>query len=596
MIGAVVLSAPHCARAQQGYAVITQNGVPMKTRDGVTLYSDIYRPRADGTFPVILMRTPYDKSVSWAVGPAYQIAAHGYVVIVQDVRGRYTSEGEWYPFRHESNDGYDAVEWAAALPSSNGKVGMIGGSYVGATQMLSAIAHPPHLAGICPVVTASNYHDGWTYQGGALEQWFDQNWATQLATNTMWRLIAKNTNALLGAPVLPLTHYPAFNYVSLPAGAEATAELAPYYLDWLAHPDYDAYWKQWSIEEHFSDIQVPALHIGGWYDIFLAGTLRNYMGIKAHGGTDEARKGQRLLVQIGGHAGFGRRIGDVEFGDDALKFPSTEVVLAWYDYLFKGVQNEFATVPVRIFVMGENKYRQESDWPPPEAKLTRYFLHSGGSANSLRGDGGLSLTPPKKETPDKFTYDPANPVPTIGGSLCCDAEHYEPGPRDQRASENRDDVLVYSTKPLAEDMEITGPVTLELWVRSSAVDTDFTAKLVDVSPVGFAMNLTDGILRMRYRDSQEKPGLMNPDQVYKISVDLWATSNVFKKGHIIRLEVSSSNFPRFDSNLNTGADQATSREFVSATNTILHDSEHPSALLVPVITAGGAANGASGSQ
>ena len=596
MICAVVLSAPHCARAQQNYAVITQNGVPMKTRDGVTLYSDIYRPRADGTFPVILMRTPYDKSVSWAVGPAYQIATHGYVVVVQDVRGRYTSEGEWYPFRHESNDGYDAVEWAAALPSSNGKVGMIGGSYVGATQMLSAIAHPPHLAGICPVVTASNYHDGWTYQSGALEQWFDQNWATQLATNTMWRLIAKNTNALLGAPVLPLTHYPAFNYVSLPAGAEATAELAPYYLDWLAHPDYDAYWKQWSIEEHFSDIQVPALHIGGWYDIFLAGTLRNYMGIKAHGGTDEARKGQRLLVQIGGHAGFGHRIGDVEFGDDALKFPSTEVVLAWYDYLFKGVQNEFATVPVRIFVMGENKYHQESDWPPPEAKLTRYFLHSGGSANSLRGDGGLSLTPPKKETPDKFTYDPANPVPTIGGSLCCDAEHYEPGPRDQRASENRDDVLVYSTKPLAEDMEVTGPVTLELWARSSAVDTDFTAKLVDVSPVGFAMNLTDGILRMRYRDSQEKPGLMNPDQVYKISVDLWATSNVFKKGHIIRLEVSSSNFPRFDSNLNTGADQATSREFVSATNTILHDSEHPSALLVPVITAGGAANGTSGSQ
>jgi putative CocE/NonD family hydrolase len=595
MIGAVVLSAPHCVHAQQSYAVITQNGVPMKTRDGVTLYSDIYRPRADGTFPVILMRTPYDKSVSWAVGPAYQIATHGYVVILQDVRGRYTSEGEWYPFRHESNDGYDAVEWAAALPSSNGKVGMIGGSYVGATQMLSAIAHPPHLAGICPVVTASNYHDGWTYQSGALEQWFDQNWATQLATNTMWRLIAKNTNALLGAPVLPLTHYPAFNYVSLPAGADATAQLAPYYLDWLAHPDYDAYWKQWSIEEHFSDIRVPALHIGGWYDIFLAGTLRNYMGIKAHGGTDEARKGQRLLVQIGGHAGFGRRIGDVEFGDDALKFPSTDVVLAWYDYLFKGVQNEFATVPVRIFVMGENKYHQESDWPPPEAKLTRYFLHSGGSANSLRGDGGLSLTPPKKETPDKFTYDPANPVPTIGGSLCCDAEHYEPGPRDQRTSENRDDVLVYSTKPLGEDMEVTGPVTLELWARSSAVDTDFTAKLVDVSPVGFAMNLTDGILRMRYRDSQEKPGLMNPDQVYKISVDLWATSNVFKKGHIIRLEVSSSNFPRFDSNLNTGADQATSREFVSATNTILHDAEHPSALLVPVIPAG-AANGASGSQ
>jgi len=588
-IYAVVLTAPHGVRAQQNYAVITQNGVPMKTRDGVTLYSDIYRPKADGKFPVILMRTPYDKSVGWAAAPAYQIATHGYVVVVQDVRGRYTSEGDWYPFRHESNDGYDTIEWAAALPSSNGKVGMMGGSYVGATQMLSAIAHPPHLAGICPVVTASNYHDGWTYQGGALEQWFDQNWTTQLATNTMWRWIAKNTNALLGAPVLPLTHYPTFNYASLPAGPDATAQLAPYYLDWLAHPDYDGYWKQWSIEEHFSDIQIPALHIGGWYDIFLAGTLRNYMGIKAHGATDEARKGQRLLVQIGGHAGFGRRIGDVEFGDDALKFTSTDVVLAWYDYLFKGVQNKFATVPVRIFVMGENKYHQESDWPPPENKLTRYYLHSSGSANSLRGDGGLSLTPPKKETPDKFTYDPANPVPTIGGSLCCDAAHYEPGPRDQRAVENRNDVLVYSTKPLAEDMEVTGPVTFELWASSSAVDTDFTAKLVDVSPGGFAMNLTDGVLRMRYRDSQEKPELMNPDQIYKISVDLWATGNVFKKGHILRLEVSSSNFPRFDRNLNTGADQATSREFVSATNMILHDAEHPSALLLPVIPAGAAA-------
>jgi hypothetical protein len=336
---------------------------------------------------------------------------------------------------------------------------------------------------------------------------------------------------------------------------------------------------------------VPALHIGAWYDIFLTGTLRNYMGIKARGGTDAARNGQRLLVQIGGHAGFGRRIGDVEFGDEAIKFPSTEVLLAWYDYLFKGAQNEFADAskPVHVFVMGENTYRQESDWPPPQAKSTRYFLHSAGSANSLRGDGGLSLAPPKKEAPDKFTYDPANPVPTIGGSLCCDAEHYEPGPRDQRASENRDDVLVYSTKPLAEDMEVTGPVTLELWAESSAVDTDFTAKLVDVSSTGFATNLTDGILRMRYRDSQEKAELMNPDQAYKISVDLWATSNVFKKGHILRLEVSSSNFPRFDRNLNTGADQATGRKFVSATNTILHDAEHPSAILIPVIPAGAAA-------
>jgi putative CocE/NonD family hydrolase len=568
----------------QTYEVIVQTGVRMETRDGVTLRADIYRPKADGKFPVILMRTPYDKSVGWAAAPAFQVASHGYIMIVQDVRGRYTSDGEFYTFRHEIADGYDAVEWAAALPYSNGKVGMTGGSYVGATQMLASIAHPPHLAGIMPTVTSSNYHANWTYHGGAFEQWFDQNWTTQLATNTMWKLIEKDTNALVGTTTLPLTQFPAFNYEALPAGASITKSIAPYYLDWLAHPSYDAYWKQWSIEERFADVQVPALHIGGWYDIFLNGTLRNYMGIKAHGGNEAARNGQKLLIQIGGHAGFGKKIGDVEFGDHAVEFPPGQVLIDWYDFLFKGIQNEFATdKPVHVFVMGEDRYQQFSDWPPPEMKATRYYIHSNGSANSLRGDGSLSTIAPKKESADKFTFDPANPVPSIGGSLCCDMIHYEPGPRDQRSAENRNDVLIYSTKPLEQDMQVTGPVTFEAWVKSSAVDTDFTAMLVDVAPDGFAKNLADGILRMRYRDSDEKPDLINPDQIYKITVDLWATANTFQKGHIIRLQVSSSNFPRFDRNLNTGADQATSKDFVTAANTILHDADHPSALILPVI-------------
>src|SRR5580693_9400839 len=210
MVCAVWLAAPPCVRAQQTYAVITQNGVSMKTRDGVTLRSDIYRPRADGTFPVILMRTPYDKSVGWAAAPAYQVASHGYVFIIQDVRGRYTSEGEWYPFRHDSEDGYDAVEWAAALPFSNGKVGMTGGSYVGATQMLAAIAHPPHLAGICPVDTASNYHDNWTYQGGAFEQWFNESWTSGLAEDTVSREVPNDSNATKGIWRLPLASNPLF--------------------------------------------------------------------------------------------------------------------------------------------------------------------------------------------------------------------------------------------------------------------------------------------------------------------------------------------------------------------------------------------------
>lgn len=565
--------------------MIVQYDVPMKTHDGVTLYADIYRPTSSEKFPVILMRTPYDKSVNWAVAPTSKIVSRGYVLIIQDVRGRYRSEGEWYPFRHEQADGFDAVEWAAGLPYSDGQVGMMGASYVGATQMLAAIAQPPHLAAIAPNMTASNYHDGWTYQSGALEQWFDQNWTSQLAQNTIERLIHQNTNALVGAPTLPLTNYPVFNFGQLPADAQLTQMIAPYYFEWLAHPSYDNYWKQWSIEENFSKIAVPMLQVGGWYDIFNAGTLRNYVGAKKYGANEATRTRQHLLIEIGGHAGFGRRIGDVDFGPHALENVYTDVILDWYDFLFKGIKNEFAIdKPVKLFTMGANEYRQEDDWPPPQAHATKYFLHSNGHANSLRGDGSLSTSAPKSEPPDSYVYNPGNPVPTIGGPLCCDEEHMEPGPRDQRPVENRDDVVDYSIGPLVQDLEVTGPVTADLFVRSSAVDTDFTGKLVDVGPDGFAQDLTEGILRMRYRASQEHSELMNPEQTYEITVDLWATSNVFLRGHSLRLEISSSNFPRFDRNMNTGEEARFARNFVPATNVILHDTQHPSALILPVVS------------
>jgi uncharacterized protein len=583
------LVTPHPAHSQDAPPVIAtdiiiQHDVPMKTRDGVTLHADIYRPKSADKFPVILMRTPYDKSVNWAVSPVFKMVPRGYVVIIQDVRGRYTSEGEWYPFRHEQADGYDTVEWAAALPYSDGKVGMIGASYVGATQMLAAIAQPPHLTAIAPNMTASNYHDGWTYQSGAFEQWFDQNWTSQLAQNTLERLIHQNTDARVGTAALPIANYPVFNFGQLPADAQLTAAIAPYYLDWLAHPDYDDYWKQWSIEENFSKITVPMLQVGGWYDIFNAGTLRNYMGAKAHGATEAARTQQHLLIEIGGHSGFGRRIGDVDFGPHAVENGYTDVILDWYDFILKGIKNQFATdKPVKLFVMGANEYRQEDDWPPPQARTTKYFLHSAGKANSVRGDGSLSTSLPKSEPADNYVYNPANPAPTVGGPLCCDAEHMEPGPRDQRAVENRDDVLVYSIGPLTSDLEATGPVTADLFVKSSAVDTDFTAKLVDVAPDGFAQDLTEGILRMRYRSSPEHVTLMNPGQICEITVDLWATSNVFLKGHSLRLEISSSNFPRFDRNLNTGEEIKFARTMATANHTILHDAQHPSALILPVM-------------
>lgn len=566
--------------AAESYDVVVQRALEVSMRDGVVLKADVYRPKAEGRFPVLLQRTPYDKR--GAVDFGYKAAAHGYVVIVQDVRGRYTSEGEWYTFKHESDDGYDTIEWAAALPYSNGKVGMWGGSYVGATQMLAAIAHPPHLAGICPVVTSSNYHESWTYQGGAFEQWFNESWTSGLAQDTLNIRVHKETNARQLIRKLPLDSYPLFNLASISVDSTLTASLAPYFLDWLSHPNYDEYWKRWSIEEHFSDIKVPALHMAAWYDIFLGGSLRNYLGIKAHGGSEAARNGQHLLIAIGGHAGDGRKIGDVDFGPAAEEFEHEDITLAWYDYLFKGVQNEFAKKPVKIFVMGTNQWRQEDEWPLARAKATKYFLHSAGKANSLNGNGSLSTTAPASEPQDQYVYDPANPVPTIGGPLCCDSDHLKPGPFDQRSAEARGDVLVYSTPAFAKDTEVTGPISLELFAKSSAVDTDFTAKLIDVAPDGFAQNLTEGIIRARYRGSREKPELMNPGEVYKFTIDLWSTSNVFRKGHILRLEVSSSNFPRFDRNLNTGEDIKSAQTFVSATNSVYHDAEHPSVLTLPI--------------
>lgn len=579
----VILTTP--SFANESYSVKVERNVEVKMRDGVILRGDIFRPEAEGKFPVLLQRTPYRKSPwGYDIDFAQRAASRGYVVFLQDVRGRYTSDGDWSPFVHESEDGYDTIEWIAAKPYSNGEVGMFGGSYVGATQMLAAIAHPPHLAGICPVVTASNYHDGWTYQGGAFEQWFSESWTTGLAQDTVEHKLQRIPNSQEDVNALPLAAYPVFNLNPPRIINASAASVAPYFLDWLAHPAYDDFWKRISIEEHYTDIRVPALHVGAWYDLFLGGTLRNYIGIKAAGCTEEARKGQRLLVVIGGHSGGGRKIGDIDFGPEAEKFNENEITLHWYDFLFKGVQNTFGTgKPVKIFVMGLNHWREEDDWPLARAKSTKYFLHAQGAANSSGGNGSLSTSAPASEPADKFTYDPANPAPTVGGPLCCDSDHLAPGPRDQRKLEERTDVLVYSTSSLARDLEVTGPIRLDFFASSSAVDTDFTAKLVDVAPDGTAINLTEGILRAKYRDSQANTSPLIPGKVYRLTIDLWATSNVFRAGHRIRLQISSSNFPRFDRNLNTGESAASSSEWATATNIILHDAAHPSALVLPVV-------------
>jgi len=564
--------------SQTLYRVTIQPGVSIKMRDGVSLVADIYCPVSEEKFPVLLSRTPYNRTGDPRM--ANELASHGYIVVLQDTRGRFASGGEFYPFRNESADGFDTIEWAAKLDQSNGKVGMFGGSYVGATQMLAAMAAPPHLVSIFPYVTASEYYDGWTYQNGALMQWFSSSWTSGLAIDTLRRYADRAQAPKEWVNTLPLQDYPLLK-------TPQTSELAPYFRDWLSHERDDAYWAQWRVSDHYSQMTVMGLHAGGWHDLFLKGSIKNYAGLRQHAATAEARAGQRLIVGPWAHAPTSPagKVGDVVFGKDAV-LDNTSTTLKWFDYTLKGVKNEFSSgAPVRLFIMGNNVWRDEQEFPLARTRYTKFFLHSTKGANGVAGDGSLSVTSPGVEKKDEFDYDPQNPVPTIGGRLCCGVS-LPPGPADQRANEARSDVLVFSTPPLTEDTEVTGYISVELYASTSAVDTDFTALLVDVDESGYARFLTDGIVRARYRESAKDASPITPGKVYKYTIDLWATANVFKAGHRIRLYISSSNFPRFNRNLNTGEDITGTSRSLKAHQTIYHDREHSSILILPVIPRG----------
>src|ERR1044071_3207671 len=505
------------ATAQTLYRVTIDQGVRVKMRDTVTLAADVYRPVSDEKFPVLLERTPYNRADEAAM--ANELASHGYIVVLQDTRGRYESGGDFYPFRDESADGYDTVEWAAALSGSNGRVGMFGGSYVGATQMLAAMAVPPHLVAIFPYVTASEYYDGWTYQSGALMQWFSSSWSSILAIDTVRREVEKTQSPKEWIKELPLANYPILQ-------TPQPSSLTPYFRDWLTHERDDAYWQQWRVSDHYPQMTVMGLHGGGWHDLFLKGSIKNFTGLQQQAATAEARAGQRLIVGPWAHAGTSPagKIGDVVFGKDAV-LNMTATALKWFDYSLKGIKNEYSSgAPVRLFIMGDNVWRDEQEFPLARTRYTKYYLHSTKGANSVSGDGVLSVTLPAAETKDEFDYDPQNPVPTISGRLCC-GQGIPPGPADQRPNESRPDVLVFSTPPLAEDTEVTGFITVDLYASTSAVDTDFTALLVDVDGRGYARFLSDGIVRARYRETTKQVAEVTPGKIYKYTIDLWASAN-----------------------------------------------------------------------
>jgi hypothetical protein len=575
------------------HSVKFEPNIPLMLRDGTITYVDVYRPDESSKFPALLQRSPYDKSgpVSRGRFDAIRAAMNGYAVVIQDVRGRYRSDGDFYAFVNEIDDGYDSVEWVAGQDWCTGKVGMYGGSYVGATQWLAAKSKPPSLAGIAPGVTSSDYHEGWAWQGGAFELGFNLSWALGYLTVANWDNLSRRLllppeqlDRLIEAKDDLTT---AYNHLPLQDMPHLKGNLAPYYYDWLAHPEYDDYWKRISIEESHTEITVPAFNIGGWYDIFLGGTIKNFTRMRQMGATEEARRGQRLTLGPWVHGSSPTSVsGEYNFGTrssgDAVDLQG--LTMRFYDHWLKGEDNGVPDEkPVRIFVMGENVWRFEDEWPLRRAEQVDYHFHSRGKANTLIGDGWLSPDPPGDEPPDVYVYNPIDPVPTRGGPLCCDLAFQVPGAYDQTPIEARPDVLVYSTPPLEQDTEVTGPVTVTLYASSSARDTDFTAKLVDACPCGDARNLTDAIIRARYRNPRQPASLIQPNQVYEYTIDLWATSNLFKKGHRIRLEISSSNFPRFDRNTNTGEQIGTDSNFVSALQTVLHSTEYPSHITLPIV-------------
>jgi putative CocE/NonD family hydrolase len=562
--------------------VVVDLDVDVPMRDGVVLRANVYRP-ADGRWPVLLTRLPYGKDLplgNASLDPV-QAARRGYVVIVQDTRGRFMSEGDWRPFEAEAQDGVDTIAWAAGLPYADGQVGMYGMSYFGFTQWCAAIQQPPALKAIVPAVTWCDPLNGMAFRGGAVELGSAASWGLQMGFDQLARAHRGNLPAL-GAAIAALAREldelgPA-GYASLPL-----AEFGPL----RRHAVMDRFFEQLqrpmdrqlldpiTIVGKHDRVQVPTFNVGGWYDIFLADTLANFSAMRRLG------RPTKLLIGPWAHTAYAMPVGELNFGFGAqLSFVNLEsdfgrLQLRWFDHWLKGIDTGLlAQPPIRLFVMGANVWRDEQEWPLARAVETPFYL---------RSDGALSAEPPGQESSDRYTYDPRTPVPTYGGALLM-APEFPTGPRDQRRIEARPDVLVYTTPPLERDVEVTGPVRVELWACSSAPDTDFVARLVDVYPDGRAYNLTDGIIRARYRDG-EQPSLLEPGQPYRFTIDLWATSNVFKAGHAIRLQVTSSNFPRWDRNPNTGhpLGQDGPADLRVAEQTILHDAAHPSHVVLPIV-------------
>jgi putative CocE/NonD family hydrolase len=575
--------------------IVVQSDVPAIMRDGTALMSNVYRPVSCGPYPVLLTRLPYGKDLSadTTYFDAMKAVRRDYIVVVQDVRGRYASEGKFTPFVREFEDGHDSVEWAAKLPGSNGNVGMFGLSYFGKTQWHAAVTQPPSLGSMAPGQTWGNHLNGVQWRGGAGELGLMQYWAqTALALGVLFRKhrgepeqIKRKLPTLVGSIDTLLA---GGGYDTLPlADLPDPDDLTPFVRGGFARGVGDGTWNQLNIDGKYGRVQAPTFHIGGWYDCFIGDTLRQYETMKDHA-REVGMRPPRLLVGPWTHGDFGSTVGDLDFGIGSsgmflnYREDLTGAQLRWFDATLKG--NEVAleeSPPVEVFVMGENRWRGYEEWPVPGSYSERWHLHASGR---------LSRESPARSEPDEYNYDPATPVPTIGGAILM-APIHRPGARDQRPNEERPDMLIYTSKVLQSDYTILGPVHAAIFAATDAPDTDFVARLVDVHPDGRAIVVTDGIIRASARESYPAPGIIRPvepspvepGRVYEYRVDLWETAITFKFGHRLRVEITSSSFPRWDRNPNTGESGAHSARTKVARQRIFHDPERPSHITLTVV-------------
>ena len=558
--------------AENVFEVEVRPDVKIPMRDGIKLSANIFLPKSEGKFPVILIRSPYGKGDE-KYGDGLFYAARGYVLVSQDCRGKGASQGQWEPFANEADDGRDTQKWVLEQPWCNGSIGTSGGSYVGFTQWISAPNAGEHLKAMFPVVPlVDTYGDG-VYTDGALNLALMMGWGSFVSFRPGEKI------AMLGWQEGDWNK--AFRALPLGQWDRAIGRKVQYLRDWVAHPHFDDYWARRGVRNRWQDINVPIYVVGGWYDIFARSVFEHVNAVRSMSRSQHARKHLHLLMGPWGH-GISQdgKVGDLDFGRESV-INLREIQTKWFDYWLKSVKTGADTwPPYRIFVMGRNQWRDEQEWPLKRTRYTPYYFHSEGSANTLKGDGRLRPVMPDNEPFDRFVYDPNDPVPTLGG---CNLVGCPAGPRDQTRAETRKDVLVFTRDEMKADLEVTGPVKVILYAASSACNTDWTAKLVDVHPDGRPFNLCDGIMRACYRESNQNPTLIQPGKIYCYELDLWVTSNVFLAGHKMRVEISSSNFPRFDRNLNTSEPFGTGTELIKATQTVYHDMERPSHILLPVI-------------